>query len=533
MKKGTERFDKMCEVLWSKPAESVASIAHIEAEAVSPPQPSEQSNELPFEDNIISSITNTPELPNSEIPVASTSCTEPVSHQTSIQSKGAESVPDDVDDDYQRDAIENLINQYECESYSDYMLDEVRTSQRQIVTTSDVPDNTETPAPIDPLTQDRVVDTVAHAESVKRTSPITIKKIKKVTYRRGSKIVSSNPDWLWKDWLCRGGLNLLGGEPGVNKTTVAMEIAAIVSSGGIWPDGSKCERAQEVFIWSTEDSIEKVLTPRLIAAGANMDNICFPEYLEGDDDDLQDFDLSKHAENFRHTLQQDRNDIGLLIIDSTADIINGDSHKNLDVRKSLRPIIKISEEFEFAILGIVHFNKENKKSAQNPLDRIIGSMGFGGVARVVLASALDPNNTPNGRLLVRVKSNYGSNGDGFEYEIQDDSLPSDPKINAIHINWGEFLEGVAAKILSPPVSVDDDPTHANKIEKLDRAKKFIIDTLANGPIKSDEMKRLVDEQRLLNKHGFSPATVKRAKKEAGFVSDYIDGKMMWVKVKNG
>jgi len=36
--------------------------------------------------------------------------------------------------------------------------------------------------------------------------------------------------WLWKDWLALGKLHILAGQPGVGKSTIALKIAAAVSS---------------------------------------------------------------------------------------------------------------------------------------------------------------------------------------------------------------------------------------------------------------------------------------------------------------
>src|SRR5260370_13782 len=47
-------------------------------------------------------------------------------------------------------------------------------------------------------------------------------------------------DWLWDAHLARGKLSILAGVPGTGKSTVAFNLAAIVSIGGAWPDGSRC-----------------------------------------------------------------------------------------------------------------------------------------------------------------------------------------------------------------------------------------------------------------------------------------------------
>ena len=80
--------------------------------------------------------------------------------------------------------------------------------------------------------------------------------------------------WLWKDWLAQGKLHILAGAPGTGKTTIALALAATVTSGGRWPDGSRAS-AGSVLIASFEDDPADTLAPRLIAMGADMTRIKF------------------------------------------------------------------------------------------------------------------------------------------------------------------------------------------------------------------------------------------------------------------
>ena len=69
---------------------------------------------------------------------------------------------------------------------------------------------------------------------------------------RASDVTPEPVDWLWSGWLAAGKMNILGGAPGTGKTTISMALAATVTTGGAWPDGSRC-LAGNVVVWSGED----------------------------------------------------------------------------------------------------------------------------------------------------------------------------------------------------------------------------------------------------------------------------------------
>src|SRR3984893_14510077 len=93
-----------------------------------------------------------------------------------------------------------------------------------------------------------------------------------VILTKGSDITSLPYRWLWIGWLARGKLALIGGQPGVGKTTLALNLVAIITRGGSWPDGTRAT-AGICVVWSGEDDPDDTLIPRLEASGADLENI--------------------------------------------------------------------------------------------------------------------------------------------------------------------------------------------------------------------------------------------------------------------
>jgi len=103
------------------------------------------------------------------------------------------------------------------------------------------------------------------------TETTTLEKPLPFSFRRLSEIQAKPIRWLWPGRIARGKVAMLAGHPGLGKSQLTASIAAIVTTGGIWPvDKTRCERGNVVF-FSAEDDAEDTIRPRLEAAGADLD----------------------------------------------------------------------------------------------------------------------------------------------------------------------------------------------------------------------------------------------------------------------
>jgi putative DNA primase/helicase len=313
---------------------------------------------------------------------------------------------------------------------------------------------------------------------------------------RARDIIPEPIKWLWKEWLAMGKFHILGGAPGTGKTTIAMDFAAVISNGGLWPDETRATIGN-VLIWSGEDDPQDTLVPRLILAGANMDNIYFiQDVIERGTRRI--FNPACDMEVLWRKMEAMGN-VRLLIIDPIVSSISGDSHKNAEVRRDLQPIVDLAGHMGCVILGITHFAKGS--NGRDPLERIIGSIAFGAVARVVMVAAKQENSEDTTRLLVRAKSNIGHDQGGFKYQIEQTVLPQHPEVDSIMVKWGQKLEGTAKELLERVRR----PESGNHKSLLQEAVDFLKNILANGAILSTEVFTAAESV------GFSKATIRRAK----------------------
>ncbi|WP_423378725.1 AAA family ATPase [Burkholderia sp. LMG 32019] len=343
-----------------------------------------------------------------------------------------------------------------------------------------------------------------------------VKQSSMVNVLRASDIVPERIHWLWPDWLPAGKLSILAGDAGAGKTTLALALAATVTTGGRWPDGTYCDQPGNVVIWSGEDNPADTLVPRLIAAGADCDR-CF--FVDGvtEGNKRRSFDPAIDMLQLA-SLISDLGGASLLIVDPIVSAVTGNMDKANDVRRSLQSLVDIASAHDCAVLGITHFTKGSAGSS--PLHRVTGSQAFGALARMVLVAGKTENGVD--RAMTRAKSNIAPDGGGVTYTVELTEIVGG--IPASRTLWGSVIEGSAREILGEMEYRENDDGG----ERAD-AEYFLRDMLANGPLPA---KRIFAEA---NNAGFSQITIKRAKKALGVESrkEGMEGVWKWALLAEG
>jgi putative DNA primase/helicase len=331
----------------------------------------------------------------------------------------------------------------------------------------------------------------------------------------GTDIEPENTSWLWEGWLPLGALTILAGKPGCGKTTLTLALAATVTIGGRWPDGTHAEKGM-VLIWSGEDSLKSTIVPRLMCCGADMSMVRF--VMAALDEECQDgrrpFDPSKDMEELLKELDKMPEKPALVIIDSISSTVSGDGNKNTDVRRGLQPTVDIAEKIECSMLGITHFTKNSKGSSA--LDRVTGSLAFGALARMVLVAGRvqDGEDEEEKLVMARAKSNLGPASGGFEYEIRLGGIPGRPEYEHIentYILWGGAINGHADDIME---RTDNRQTGEDR-ELSTECAKWLDATLRYGGMMKHEIVLSA------KKEGYTEVQLKFAAKKVGIFSEQV------------
>jgi putative DNA primase/helicase len=311
--------------------------------------------------------------------------------------------------------------------------------------------------------------------------------------------------WIWPGFIAAGKLHLVAGPPGTGKTTTALSLAATVSSGGHFPDGTNA-RQGTVIIWSGEDDPQDTLLPRLLAAGADPRQIKFIGSVKASDGNSRPFNPATDARSISEAIVKIP-DVAMLIVDPIVSAVAGDSHKNADVRRNLQPLVDLASEHGIAVVGITHFSKST--AGRDPIERITGSIAFSAIVRVAMVAAKMPEEKGGGFMLARAKSNLGPDGGGFTYTLNVASPPGYPDIETVAVRWTGILEGNARELLAQAEPPPQDPDERTALEE---AKDWLRTELEAGPI---AQKKIINEARHC---GHSETTIKRAKGQLGVKS---------------
>ena len=318
------------------------------------------------------------------------------------------------------------------------------------------------------------------------------------TLIRADRVTLAAVSWLWGGYLARGKLHVLAGAPGTGKTTAALSMAATITSGGIWPDGTRAAPA-DVMIWSGEDDVSDTLTPRLVAAGADLTRAVFIAGFT-DEHGARSFDPARDMSSLAEAVRSMERPPALLIIDPVVSAVAGDSHRNAEVRRALQPLVDFAAARRCAVLGISHFSKGS--NGKDPTERVSGSLAFGALPRVVMIAAKLPAHEGGGRIFARSKSNIGSDTNGFRFDVEQVELQDcEPSLWSVRVRWGEALSGTASELLG--MAEADEEAQNDRQE----AAEWLREILADGPKPIPEVRR----QAVSN--GFSERTLKRAAKD--------------------
>ncbi|MQA01740.1 MAG: AAA family ATPase [Streptosporangiales bacterium] len=320
--------------------------------------------------------------------------------------------------------------------------------------------------------------------------------------------------WLWADRLPAGEVCLTPGRGGVGKSTFHAWVIAHLTRGTL--PGVHQGEPRACIIAAVEDSWQRTIVPRLIAAGADLELAYRADVVT---DEGAELSLTLPADCDALAGEVDRVGAVLLSLDPLMSTINGslDTHKDRDVRQALEPLARLADQAGITVLGNAHFNKS---SGSDPMNAIMGSAAFGNVVRAALGFAADTDTDDGGCVISQVKNNLGKlDLPSLRYRIDAAVLPTDegPAEVGRLVMLGESDRSVAD-------IMRDRGDQGDRSER-DEAAAWLVDYLAEqgGQAKAGETIKAAAG------HGIAKTTLTRARERAGVISmkDGMSGGWVW------
>ena len=311
------------------------------------------------------------------------------------------------------------------------------------------------------------------------------------------KVAPCEVQWLWPGRIPQGCLTVVAGRPGVGKSLLSLAVAASVSTGQAFPDGTLPAQPGTVLLLCAEDDPAATIRPRLDAAGADLSRVHLLEPavilsdVYGNQREVYQALSLADLEPIKQAIEATQ--ARLLVLDPLGSYLRGvDAHRETEVRAVFAELLHLVRQRSMGLLVVAHLSKSQATSADNA---VLGSIGLVAQARAVWHVIPDPQDRDR-KLFLPGKSNLAAQTAGLAYRVVG---------NPPRTLWEpQPLEGIHA---------DDYLTLSSCLkkdaERLNKAVSWLRDALYLGP---RPVPQLVEE---FVRTGGSERTLYRAAQQLG------------------
>lgn len=303
-----------------------------------------------------------------------------------------------------------------------------------------------------------------------------------------AKIETTQTEWLWYPYIPYGKVTIIQGDPGEGKTTLALNVAAALTSGRTitgettHPVTGKELVPEAVIFQTAEDGLGDTIKPRLVAANADCGRIF------GVDESR--CPLSITDERLEEVIKL--TGARLVILDPLQAYLGAgvDMHRANEIRPVMSYLANLAEQYGAAIVLIGHMNKNVGVKASY---RGLGSIDLTAAARSVLLVARDKQDESR-RIVMQIKSSLAKEGKPVAFRLGENNS----------FTYEGECEADADKVLMglPP----------SQPSQTELAKRFLMTELQSG--QALPTKALIDKAAEL---GIPYRTLGRAKTELGLI----------------
>ncbi|MBI3822017.1 MAG: AAA family ATPase [Planctomycetes bacterium] len=305
-------------------------------------------------------------------------------------------------------------------------------------------------------------------------------------------LTTARVQWLWPGRLPIGYLTIFDGDPGIGKSLLTLDLAARITTGRPFPEGTAASAPASVIILNAEDGGSGVISGRLQAAGADLSRVQIFDREVGE----AFLRLPGHLPRLEEAIV--RKQVRYVVIDPILGYLDERVQPACDpsVRAALAPLAELAARHGCAIQMIRHLNKGVGTKA---LYRGLYSIGFIASCRLAWLAGRDPK-LSNRYVLTQPKNNFDTPASSLAYAIEADS------------------SGQARIVWQGDCPVNENDLLAGTPERRQlrmRVQDFLLDFLKDGPRSTREIWPAAQEL------GLAHTTVNRAKQELRIVATYF------------
>ena len=212
-------------------------------------------------------------------------------------------------------------------------------------------------------------------------------------------------EWLWYPYIPFGKLTIIHGDGGEGKTTLILQLAALLSRGEKLPCDSTEREPIKVIYQTAEDGLGDTIKPRLLADNADCSQIKVIDESKAT--------LTMLDERIEKAIVE--TGARALILDPVQAYIGAkvDMNRANEVRAILSQLGQIAGQYRCAIILVGHLNKAQGNKSNY---RGLGSIDFQATARSVLIVGRLKDN-PQIRVMVQDKSSLAPEGEPIAFEL--------------------------------------------------------------------------------------------------------------------